>query len=357
MRWITIKKKLKQLITSIRSFTLVELSIVMVIVGLVAGTAFQVVNRRNEAEKINSTNATMDKLEEAFAQFVAVNKRLPCPADATQNTLQANFGVATRDTTNDEQCDGTAGLSNAGFPNLVFGSVPTKTLWIDDKLAFDAWKRPILYAMIQHCNANPAEHINDNFATDSCGQTATSGRISIRSASGSTITDNAVMVLISFGQNGHGAFPRGGGTVRTIATTAPGTDELNNSMLTGTGTLGTVDNIFVQKSKTLSPDYFDDIVRFKTRYQLIRDAGMNSDQTSAMCELLDNAFPNLSEDMIDIPNLSTATGRTACDADAAYCLPRRQEASAICGTTTDPLCPYYMLHVAHYLKQACFDLQ
>lgn len=350
-------KKMKRIIHRIRSFTLVELSMVLVIISLVSGSIFQIMNRKTEADRIKDTNATLDKIESALAHYVAINKRLPCPADASQSIFQANFGIATRNTSNDEQCDGTTGFSNPTYPNLSFGTVPTKSLWIDDKLAFDAWKNKIMYVMIQHCNANAAEHATNHFSSNSCGVTNTTGQMTIESASGSTITNDAILVLISFGPNGHGSFPRGGGLTRNLTTTNPGTDELDNSMYTGAGAMGTIDNIFVQKSPTVSPDYFDDIVRYKTRYQLIRDAGMSTDQISDVCVMLEETFPNLSEDVIDIPNLMTTTGRTACDADATYCLPQRQVASTICGETTNTLCSYYLLHIAHYLKRSCFNLQ
>lgn len=68
-----------------RGFTLVELSVVLVILGLIGGTLFSISSAMMGVQRGETTRAKLRVIDAALVSFVAINKRLPCPTagDAT----------------------------------------------------------------------------------------------------------------------------------------------------------------------------------------------------------------------------------------------------------------------------------
>ena len=69
-----------------RGFTLVEILIVIVILGLIMAMATLLLRSVSVTQKRSVTAARMANVEAALVQFVMQQKRLPCPADGTQPT-------------------------------------------------------------------------------------------------------------------------------------------------------------------------------------------------------------------------------------------------------------------------------
>lgn len=61
-------------------FTLLELTIVLVIVGLMAGLGVQMISSYQGMHCYDDTAARMDQIRSAIQQFVAQNQRYPKPA-------------------------------------------------------------------------------------------------------------------------------------------------------------------------------------------------------------------------------------------------------------------------------------
>ena len=148
----------------------------------------------------------------------------------------------------------------------VEGMVPTKALRLPDDYAFDGWGRRIMYALDKRFTAASA------FTT--IPATDTTARITINDASGHPKTTRAGYALISFGPNGHGAYPRNGGSTRLTAGSV-NADELTNCGCLSNGTTngGGLTGTFVQKTaaqdNTPNPlNNFDDVVAFGTRSDL-----------------------------------------------------------------------------------------
>src|SRR5919109_828104 len=62
-------------------FTLLELAIVLVIVGLIAVGALKAASALRENVGISETSKRLDTLVMALQTFLMKNNRLPCPAD------------------------------------------------------------------------------------------------------------------------------------------------------------------------------------------------------------------------------------------------------------------------------------
>lgn len=204
-----------QIITSIKfrshGFTLVEMAIVLMIVGLLLGGMLVPLSAQMEQRNVTETRKTLDEIQQALIGYAIVNGSLPHPAKPTLVT-----GV-----------DPNAGLVEN---TLTTGVIPWATLGTSET---DAWGRRFTYS------------VTGTFTT---AFTLTSnGNLTVLSAAtgGSNVATSIPAVIVSHGKNGYGAYTPNGGPPLS---TSPDADEADNS----DGDLN-----FVSKSPTPT---FDDLV-------------------------------------------------------------------------------------------------
>lgn len=242
--------------TNIAGFTLLELSIVLVVIALLTGFSVMLGVAQVNAARSAQTYEKMNAIEQALLTYRRANNRLPCPAVMTLPLSNSNFGVA--DTDND--CDGVTLLSG-GSNRGRWGAVPVITLGLPADFAFDGWGSLFQYSVDWGITATNA------FTTYPISNT-TIGDLQVNDASGTSITTKAIYVLMSYGQNGIGGYSAQGTTTSFGPTN---TDEIENC---NCGWTGTTNNIWVQKQPTgdslgaVLGNYFDDIVHYKVRSQL-----------------------------------------------------------------------------------------
>ncbi len=250
-------------------FSLVEISIVLVVVATMLAGVLPAITEGTKVRDIDTTADRMEAIQKALQAYFSTNQELPCPSDITLgvNESLGNFGVQG----NGNDCRTVAvGQPIANWTdgvNVVGGGVPTKTLGLPDEYAFDGWGRRIYY------------HV-DRRATV-VGTFNTSGAITVNDGAGTPRTAAGVYALVSAGRNGHGAFTRAGGTVR-LDTGSVNLDERENCQSTGTvcpGTASGYNATLVQKLEgATNPNNpttnFDDLVTYKLRGSLLAgDAG------------------------------------------------------------------------------------
>jgi len=98
-----------------RGFSLIEIAIGMVILGLSAAGLVLVLNKQSEQRRFVETRGTLTLARDALLAYVAANGRLPCPAVA------ASGGQEARVAPNSPQCVQAVGFLPAvtiGLPNL-----------------------------------------------------------------------------------------------------------------------------------------------------------------------------------------------------------------------------------------------
>jgi prepilin-type N-terminal cleavage/methylation domain-containing protein len=269
-------------IRRIRGFTLIELAIVVMVLGLLAAAALRYNAMSTDSANITQLNATLDVIDNAIFNFRIANGRLPCPANISYSENNTSFGQET-DSSGDGVCTGYNFENTGTDPNsgeslydsstssqVVAGGVPTKALQIADKYAYDPWGRKILYAVDKRITATSA------FTTYPIYNT-TIGAIVVKKHAGDTlanaITIKGVYALVSSGENGHGGYVRNASSTSTVYNAgSTNTDEQKNCHCNSSATATSFDRDFVQNSKsydsTSLSDSFDDVVRFKTRFQL-----------------------------------------------------------------------------------------
>ena len=96
-----------------RGFTLVELAISMVILGLVLTGFALALSQQVQQRQLTDTRTALQQANDAIVAFVIANARLPCPAVAGSNGQESMAGIG--------RCTAAAGFLPAvslGLPNL-----------------------------------------------------------------------------------------------------------------------------------------------------------------------------------------------------------------------------------------------
>ncbi len=280
-------------------FSLVELSLVMVISSVIIGHLLGFATEKQHDSKLKSTKDNFSIVEEAISDFLIKNGRLPCPSSFTEDIYSSNSGI--ENLSSDKlSCIGTVTNpyeSTTANDFLAIGTIPTKSLGIPDDLALDSWGRRMTYVAVKAC-AQSQTGGNTKFfrhADNTCGN-GSSGHLRILDQSGGTISLDAVFVIVSHGSNGHGAISRLSYD-RIKSSEKLSEDEIKNAQLDANGQIVSNDGVFVQRSMNLnkSDGYYDDLISYQTRNQIIQNSNgllKNGSYLSYLCKISDK-IPDL----------------------------------------------------------------
>lgn len=243
-----------------RGFSLLEMAIVLLILGLLVGGLIQPFNSQIDISRTKDTEARLNTIQEALNGFIATNGRLPCPATAASGGNEAPIG------------GGACTVPMTGFiPGVLLGLSPLDA----SGRVLDAWGQPIRYAVAYNPAAGISSwitttdgiKINSNLTDFGGLPAATPGFIKVcRSATGivapaypapgscgpaiNALVNDAIAVVYSTGPN-----------ASAIAT---GSDEAANP----NAIVATADYVFVShaRSQSSAPNgEFDDIVMWIPR--------------------------------------------------------------------------------------------
>src|SRR5882724_10109009 len=103
-----------------RGFSLLEMAIVLVIIGVLLGGLLPTISSQVEQGRRTATRSYMTEVKEALIGYVIINGFLPCPTTTT-DPANTNYGLA------DASCS-----TNA----VAEGYLPWKTLGVSET---DAW--------------------------------------------------------------------------------------------------------------------------------------------------------------------------------------------------------------------------
>ncbi len=177
-------------------FSLIEMAVVLMIVGLLLGGLLPTLSSQMEQRQMNETRKQLDEIQQALMGYALISGQLPCPANPTIATGQALAGIA--------RIPPCAGVNSTGV-------LPWATLGVSET---DAWGNRFTYRVTDYfadsiasatygggCTPSPAP-TNATFALCSVGTldvlSAASGGVSI--------AGNVPSVIISHGKKAAGAY-------------------------------------------------------------------------------------------------------------------------------------------------------
>ncbi|MBS4096333.1 MAG: prepilin-type N-terminal cleavage/methylation domain-containing protein [Sulfuricella sp.] len=176
-------------------FTLVEIAIVLVIVGLLLGGLLMPLSTQMDQRRVSDTQQTLNQIQEALLGFSIANGRLPCPATAASGGVEAPVG------------GGVCTSPWTGFlPAVTLGITP-----IDNAgFALDGWQTPanrIRYAVTT--SNGSAFTTAGGMATTTMAIlapnlnvcTTATGITAVACGAAPALTTNAVAIIYSLGKN------------------------------------------------------------------------------------------------------------------------------------------------------------
>lgn len=268
-------------------FTLVEMSLVLVIIGMIILIVFPALQAVRKSSQQSLTNSNLATLMRASAAFAQANGCLPCPTPA--GTLGNNFGHV-RGKSGEPLCSDCA---------IAEGVVPFASLGIPAATAKDGWGRWITLRI------DPALAINFGIVPPTAACTASDAppclldasqkglcqanlpntrRITVSTfdplSGAPTITSPIAILFLSHGPNGHGAYKTGVSQTNTLHDyQGPSTA---CSTFGGFERCNTDDNAsFVDAIRTNNPSNpFDDFLLYMDRNAFIASLGSGVCQTT-----------------------------------------------------------------------------
>lgn len=196
-----------------RGFTLVELSVVLVIITLLMTGLVPTISSQIAQQKTSDTRNKLDEIRNALLGFAVINGRLPYPSCGT---LPANTTYAGIEIT-----PASAALCTSSANDIA--TLPWATLGVAET---DAWGRRYSYR-VKSTFADTTEGSSASCPTSSgiSFQICSTGDIVIKeSSSGSNIASNLPLVVVSHGINGCGAYLPTGSKVAIAKGNSSGTN-------------------------------------------------------------------------------------------------------------------------------------
>ena len=144
-------------------FTLVELSVVLAIVGLLLGSLMYTLSAQVDQRNFEETRRRLDLAREHVLAFAAVNGRLPCPARSAATTSPSTVAGEEVRNTSTGACSGDSvtdyyGGSSGG---VTLGLLPARTVGLQlvdsSGFAVDAWGNRLRYVvanLVTNCNGS-----------------------------------------------------------------------------------------------------------------------------------------------------------------------------------------------------------
>jgi type II secretory pathway pseudopilin PulG len=307
----------------------------MLIIALVAAGGLTMLVKSLERNQFKLTEFRMQTIQKALLDYRKTFNRLPCPADATLALTDANFAVEAAnpgrctggtpaatysrtetltpfnftntsptvtgstsqllagmyiahtsisgDGTTIRSIDSatqftmatTADATSAGvtitWQYISMGMVPTKALGLPDDFAVDGWGRRFSYVVFSPATAS--NNFTKAFSAMPISYAPTSGSsISVNSDLSVSKVDDVLYAVISHGKNGHGGFPRNGGSARFNAGSVNSFEQFNCGCDSTANLTSNVFSRIIQRLPSENPtnrlDSFDDLVVFGTRQDL-----------------------------------------------------------------------------------------
>lgn len=249
-----------------KAFSLIELSIVIVVVSILVAAGLATSVSSINSNRVKITNERIDVIYKALGVFLIKEGRLPCPASLRVIKTNSAYGAEGVCASGATPAANTGIYQSSTVTDLFYGMVPAAALGLSNDAVEDAWGNKFTYI------------INYNLTTAaSFGSASITNFLTIREVGSAVQNDiisganGAAFVIISHGANKSGAFNASSSTQNTRATNNEAENDANIGASTG-GQVAFDQNIVYSSGE----DTFDDIVFYKSRRELVNDFNMLS---------------------------------------------------------------------------------
>lgn len=195
-------------------FTLIELSVVLIVLGLIVSAAFPILSVYEKRKILQTTKDNLHKAEQALDAYLYINGAYPCPASRLEKLGKKTFGKAiercisdTREaasylvqTNKSAPVGPTLIAEGRNLKKIRIGILPFRSLGLPDNNAIDGWGRLFQYAITENLTA-----------LETFDQRA--GAIDVVAGDGQsrlTPPGTAQYVIFSTGENGKAGFYKNG---------------------------------------------------------------------------------------------------------------------------------------------------
>ncbi len=285
-----------------RGSVLIAIAAALVIVALAFFAVFALQQSQRKLNLTTGQQARLARLDAALAQFVARNRRLPCPADGTLVRGDIKAGV--------ESPSPPTGVCNPA--NQIRGTVPWATLNLTEDDGLDAWNSRISYRVQPSLASSVLNLMNMSWCTQAGATNGAPGAanacqpapcvaaacmddanylygkgLQVQDGSGGwlnqpspawagaptppPLSSGAAYVLIAHGPNGSGAFGANGGTTtQTCPVVGPEMGNCNGVVPLNAAT------IYIDQPPVDQPGatYFDDTLSHPTLATVLERAAL-----------------------------------------------------------------------------------
>lgn len=262
--------------TKINGFSLLEISIVLIIAGMLLSVSFQSAKYFLLQNHIETTKIKLNTIQDALEIYLIENNRLPCPAGLKNNT--GNSLTCVNNPTDGVSSDGT----------IARGGIPYKELNLTADLSYDAWRTKFTYSVPVAIAVNTAnfKQMSKNYTGITIQNYLESGNIEI--------TQQALYSVVSHGINKLGGYSYEN-NLENVTSGITASEQVNipeNSSLTT--------NVYFDNPKS-SIKTNDDYVRYKTRMQLITGTGINDVDCDSSSTEINTLITNYNSNIINRP--------------------------------------------------------
>ena len=244
---------LKNFSTIKKAYTLVELSIVLVIISIFLSSGLNIFTNNIVQTKTVNTKEKLNIIYKSLAEYLMINKRLPCPIKLNiAKDTDANYGAVT--TTPINNCSSIS--SGSGDNQIIIGALPNRDLGLTNDMAEDDFGNKILYV------------VDNRLITNFNATGFSDGAIDIGQVSGIT---KPLLLLLSSGANSCGSYKTNG---------QQNTPNIRDSTNDGSGQFENSDNDTTFATSDTNPK-FDDVVLTKTYYDFLQELNLTHTQSQA----------------------------------------------------------------------------
>lgn len=174
-------------------FSLVEMAVVLVIVGLLLAGLLPTLSGQRNLKQINETRTQMEEIRESLTGFAVANGRLPCPdtdstPDGFENLLAPPLPTGPGSSTRIIQCSGTGG----GLPYNQLGTP-----------ALDLYNRAYIYRVTPTFAQKDEAYLGVTLLTTTYFKLSNDGNLRVcrtQACAAPRLLDNAAAVIVSQGE-------------------------------------------------------------------------------------------------------------------------------------------------------------